>query len=740
MITAAEIIDKSERFIGYLFSTVLGLSLLSYQTTAAELEWRDISIEALLNLEVTTISKKAETLSNSPGIISSVNMSLMRSIGINSLKDALSMLPGILINKSHPGQTQVMIRGLSETFNQKVLFLLDGAPYWMSSHADIPLLGMPLSMIESVEVIRGPGAVIYGTNATAGVINVILKKDIEESEVTAFAGSFATAGLGGHRIKTFDQGYFSLGGALQKMNSGYEVYWQDSLLLGNRNNADGFVTGRDRQTGIETVSYWPFSGSQHHKEEYVNVIASGRYKRFSGTLHFFQSLEQGLGGLVTVWEKTQYDKEGYLLELKTSGPVNSGFSYEAYWRHNVMYLDFTISNFLDGIQRQVLIDENNQVSEQGTPFIIQEMATGKQSYQDPYQNNYRSTWGGNLSYQLNDDMLLFVGAEYESRSVGEYQRTDIRGNFDALQAPATKITEKSAFAQLDWTVNDYRLVLGGRFVDNELTGDAISPRLSAIYNLDEQSSIKLLYSEGFNSPTLSQVNLNINDFIFGNKNLKAETVETLDLAYTRASPRQIITVNAYHTHADNFIARVFKNPVPGLKDGPGIQLSNTGSFSRSGLEIDYQQVWESFTVLANFAYNREGNTTDKKDLLANGVPRYTMNLGLNWQLNEQSSLGLSLRYWSERGGDSLPRLIADNNVGSGTAPENFTLSPEIITNISYQHRFDSALMTLSVSNVFDESIYHPDHSTGGQNGVPFRVSSIPWGAGRSWLLSLTWPM
>nr|WP_281556948.1 TonB-dependent receptor [Thalassomonas sp. RHCl1] len=338
-------------------------------------------------------------------------------------------------------------------------------------------------------------------------------------------------------------------------------------------------------------------------------------------------------------------------------PTNDNFSNEAYWRHNIMFLDFTITNFLDIQQRQVFIDQNLRISEQGSPFILQEMATGKQSYQDPYQNNYRSTWSGNVSYQLTGDMLLFAGAEYESRSVGEYQRTDIKGNFDALQVQATKITEKSAFAQLDWTFGNYRLVLGGRFVDNELTGSAISPRLSAIYNLGQQNSVKVLYSEGYNSPTLSQVNLNINNFIFGNINLKAETLETLDIAYTRANPRQIITVNAYHIHTNNFIARFFKNLVPGLKDGPDIQSSNTDSFSRTGLEIDYQQVWDPLTLLANMAYNREGNTTDKNDLLANGVPRYTLNLGLNWQLNEQGSVGLSLRYWSERGGDNCRSLL-----------------------------------------------------------------------------------
>jgi len=86
----------------------------------------------------------------------------------------------------------VFIRGLGETSNQKVLFLLDGVPYWMPDISEIPLLGIPIESISHVEVIRGPGAVYYGSNASGGVINVVTRKT---------AGNVAALTLGSNHFR-----------------------------------------------------------------------------------------------------------------------------------------------------------------------------------------------------------------------------------------------------------------------------------------------------------------------------------------------------------------------------------------------------------------------------------------------------------------------------------------------------------------------------------------------------------
>lgn len=652
------------RFLISILMFCVGLNLHASEGQANVFETMELSLEDLLNLEVITTSKKRESISESPSIISSINMEQMQSIGIHSLRDALSMLPGILINKSHPGQSQVMIRGLSETFNQKVLFLLDGAPYWMSSHADIPILGMPIEMISRIEVIRGPGAIMYGTNASAGVINVILKKDIDETKLAMRMGSFGTSSFDAYHSAKTDAGYWYMGGALQGMHTGYEVEWHDSLTLG-KEGSDGYSVGKDRLTGQEIVQAWPEDANQIQKDEYANAVVGFKHNIYSAKLHYFQSTQTGLGGLVTVWENTDYLQTGLLLDLGVTDK-NGELEYETYFRHNIMYLDFTTSNFINVKQRTELIDDNNRVSNDGSgaPFVVQDMELGHQTYLDPYENNYRQTVGGNFSYQLLKSLTWLNGLELEIRSTGEYQRTNANGEFDSLQAEASKLKERSFFSQVDWRSEKIRAVFGARYVDNEQAGENVSPRVSGIYHIDQSQSIKLLYSVGFNSPTISQTALNINDFIFGNKALEAETVSTWDFAYTKALSGQIWIANAYYIRADNFIAREFKNPVPGLKDGPGIQLSNSDKFTRSGFELDYQRIWTRFSLTTNMAYNVEGNETNSEDLLANGVPRITFNTGLKYKIDGPQSVGVSLRYWSERGGDDLPGLVADNGVGS----------------------------------------------------------------------------
>lgn len=141
-------------------------------------EMENISLDELLSLDVSVdvASSKVESIIDTPAIVSRYDTKDMQKLGLHTLKDVLSFFPGFVVQDGKV-TSMVMIRGISETFNQKVLFLLDGVPYWMPAHGDIPLLGIPIEAIDRVEVIRGPGAVIYGTNASAGVISVVTKKD-----------------------------------------------------------------------------------------------------------------------------------------------------------------------------------------------------------------------------------------------------------------------------------------------------------------------------------------------------------------------------------------------------------------------------------------------------------------------------------------------------------------------------------------------------------------------------------
>jgi outer membrane receptor protein involved in Fe transport len=108
----------------------------------------------------------------------------------------------------------------------------------------------------------------------------------------------------------------------------------------------------------------------------------------------------------------------------------------------------------------------------------------------------------------------------------------------------------------------------------------------------------------------------------GNPNLEAELVKTTDLAYSYEKNNTLFVVNAYLLKTDNFIQRGFNNNL--------VSFVNSGSFDRSGIELDYQRVFSNYTVFANLAYNHQGNRNVNNDKLAAIVPKVTTSLGLSY--------------------------------------------------------------------------------------------------------------
>jgi len=635
----------------------------------ADMALAEMSLEELLNVTVVSASKREESLSNSPSIISSISMDDMRSYGVHTLKDALAHVPGVLIQDTPVGSTAIMIRGLSETFNQKVLFLLEGVPEWMSSHGDIPLLGMPVEMIDRIEVIRGPGSVIYGTNASAGVINVILKKDVDRTMVSARGGG---QGLWNGELdysKKLDQGHVFAAASIQGMADGYDAEYPETVLV------FPFSTGVD-----ENLDPFPTSGEIVKKEEYFNAVAGLKYGSFNFLGNVFKSTQNGLGGAPLIFQRNDLIYRGYLLHGDWTYE-HDAFDVNIFADHNVFFLELDIDNFLGTID-----SETNIVTS----------TDGKQQYVDPYENNSRSRFGATGSIKLSERGSIFMGVENEIRRAGEYHKTDDEDAFLALQSEKTSVSEFSVFGQLDLTFNRFRTVLGARFVDNEFAGSRVSPRASLIFNIDEKQSIKLLYSEGFNSPVISQQDLIIPFVVEGNPDLEAELIRTTDLAYSYAGSTRIFIINGYFISTDNVIDRVLP------EGGQQPQYTNTAGFERWGAEVDFQETRGALKLFSNLAYNHEGNTEIDQDPFARFVPKFTFNLGARYQLGENHVLGIAERFWSERG----------------------EVDGQNITNLNYTYKRGKYGFLINLYNVFDQDIQNPDVNSN-------RISSIPSGAGRS---------
>ena len=130
----------------FVRATILPFMMMVPQTVFGEVsepdhellqaeELLDLSLTELGNITVTVASTHEETIQKTPAIVSRYEMDDMAKMGLRTLKDVLSFVPGVVLNDIKSGPTSIMIRGVYEAYNQKVLFLVDDVPYWMPSHA-----------------------------------------------------------------------------------------------------------------------------------------------------------------------------------------------------------------------------------------------------------------------------------------------------------------------------------------------------------------------------------------------------------------------------------------------------------------------------------------------------------------------------------------------------------------------------------------------------------------------------
>lgn len=180
----------------------------------------DIDLEELLSSDLEDIavwvaSKRKEKLSQAPGIISVITAKDIQSYGANNLQDLFLRLPNVYVWGSGLARDNVVsIRGQVQThLDNHVLVLLNGRPVRGGTSSGVQFdiyRNFPLESIERIEMVRGPGSVLYGTNAFAGVINIVSKdpRKSQKNSISTGYGSFGTAQTSGQF--NVSKGEFSL--------------------------------------------------------------------------------------------------------------------------------------------------------------------------------------------------------------------------------------------------------------------------------------------------------------------------------------------------------------------------------------------------------------------------------------------------------------------------------------------------------------------------------------------------
>jgi iron complex outermembrane receptor protein len=196
----------------------------------------NLSIEDLLNVEVTSVSKKAQSLNDAAAAIFVISQEDIKRSGATSIPEALRLAPGLDVARINANQWAISARGFNSRLAHNLQVLIDGRSVYNRAFAGVDWENQDVVLedIDRIEVIRGPGATMWGANAVNGVINIITKTARETlgGLVTAGGGNFEQ-GFGSFRYgsqinaetsaRAYVKGFNRGGNVIQPHITGYDI-------------------------------------------------------------------------------------------------------------------------------------------------------------------------------------------------------------------------------------------------------------------------------------------------------------------------------------------------------------------------------------------------------------------------------------------------------------------------------------------------------------------------------------
>ncbi len=190
------------------------------------LDFTTFSLEELMNYEITSASKKQEKAFATPAAVYVISQEDIKRSGVTSIPDILRTVPGLNVAQINANQWAITSRGFNDRFSNKLLVLMDGRTVYTPIYSGVywHIRDTLLEDIERIEVIRGPGAALWGANAVNGIINIITKKAKDTQ------GGLAMAGGGNHER---GQGALRYGGKI-----GDSAHYRTYVKYTKRSNYD----------------------------------------------------------------------------------------------------------------------------------------------------------------------------------------------------------------------------------------------------------------------------------------------------------------------------------------------------------------------------------------------------------------------------------------------------------------------------------------------------------------------
>ncbi len=671
--------------------------------TKLEEDLFELDLEQLLNLDLSSVLKKTQTIHETPAIVSIITADQIRTMGAQSIFDVLATVPGFTVQDSYWKRQLVTARGIKQTlYNDKILVLVNGISAYDAAALEHYLDFMPLSSLQRIEIIRGPGSTLYGTNAFAAVINLITKEEITGKNLEAFveSGSFFTTETGFTFIDKKDKLAFHLSGSL-KNNEGY----RKNDVPDNTSKTSDILYEHDNASIFTSLSYKAFT-----------LQTGGMAQKWSkfGPMprHVF-----GNNGDIMQGGRTWHNK-AYL-----NGIFDKNFSNEFNIRAT-FNMDYS--------------DQQADIGQFGQSIYLNLLHLIDSTQAPDFYRFGGNLFGGSLQamYTFSEKFSLISGFTSEHRITTHLADLYSDRDGDNLFQGSTKempfgVTDLGFYVNADGKFGKLGYVAGVRATYLGISEKMyFTPRVGLVYTLGDESSVKLLYGEAFRGAGPQEQFYKVPVLIYGKdaigQALDPEKIKTIELALDQGiTAKYKVRINGFFNIIDDIITRRSASAAELLIIDPSGNMASTlvydnfGSQKIYGFEMEaIGYPTEKINFWANLGY-KNGEFDTKSPLTAadttfNYIPfmeKVTANVGLSFKIGNLT-ISPIYHYVGKREG-YLRNLVSDIQ----------TVDAYGLVNLNVSYRVSHRL-TLSVmgKNLTNETYFYPEE-------VRREILTIPGGSG-----------
>ncbi len=465
--------------IGYKpFSREIMLENNSIFTVEANLEPDNIGIEQV----VVSADRNARSRHDAPTIVNSIGPSLLKRTQSITLSDGLNFSPGLRMenNCQNCGFSQLRMNGLEGPYTQ---ILINSRPVFSGLAGVYGLELIPANMIERVEVIRGGGSALYGSNAIAGTVNLITKDPI--------ANAFSIESSYGH------------------LGPSYDNPSPDFNL-----NMNGSFVSDDYKTGLTLFGFYRNRNPFDANDDGFSELSSINNSTFGA--RFFQRVANRGKLTVDYFHINEFRRGGNDFEL----PLHQSDVSESV-DHDIHSGAATFDLLMCEADKFSVFFSAQQVNRDSYYGANQDLSA--------YGETQDFTFSSGIQYLRQFEHLIiapaalttgieFNGSNLVDSKLGYYDReTDMHiGN--TLVADQ-HLSSQAGFVQSEWTGNKWVLTTGLRYdhylvayrtgETEDVTGNVLSPRISLLYTIGHHWQLRAGYAQGFRAPQIFDEDLHI---------------------------------------------------------------------------------------------------------------------------------------------------------------------------------------------------------------------------------------